>query len=540
MHYRACLWMILSVLLWSFEAEAAKPASDEFTVPLQASAAALRLSPSAPGRLRPVKDDLTGEPALRAGNAQAAIAAAIGQHAAGCRMIRFESGFGWVATGTAQYPPSENPVALYRSRQEAHFKAFLDADARLAGCLSRLDQEVRRKITETLEQNDGIRLALVNLALTEIEKREQALRILARGYVSYSVEEDPKQRTVYVNLVAPPKTPSRMTRPAPGAVEAITLQEGLRQIQAEIGAGLIPATGNRLIVVNATGELALVGYAVNLIGTHPEPGSQEKLRVDAEKIATSRAVEALMALASGDDSAWQRSLDEITRSEVQMLYAGYAEGEPSIARFMQIRDFALASLKNDSGLEALREGGLPKTASFKRFATENTVAVAVTYTPPVKKRVVKPAPPPPSRASAPAATVKPAAPPVGTLPPAPATPAANPPAPTSPAPSAPPSSAPTPLAPAPPASNTAPAPAAPPAPAPAASPAPAPAAPPAPAPAAPPAPAPAASPAAPVPASAVAPATPKAEPTPASPVPQTGPSTGNKGAVDGAKPVETR
>ena len=527
MHYRACLWMILSVLLWSFEAEAAKPASDEFTVPLQASAAALRLSPSAPGRLRPVKDDLTGEPALRAGNAQAAIAAAIGQHAAGCRMIRFESGFGWVATGTAQYPPSENPVALYRSRQEAHFKAFLDADARLAGCLSRLDQEVRRKITETLEQNDGIRLALVNLALTEIEKREQALRILARGYVSYSVEEDPKQRTVYVNLVTTPKTASRMTRPAPGAVEAITLQEGLRQIQAEIGAGLIPATGNRLIVVNATGELALVGYAVNLIGTHPEPGSQEKLRVDAEKIATSRAVEALMAVASGDDSAWQRGLDEITRSEVQMLYAGYAEGEPSIVRFMQIRDFALASLKNDSGLEALREGGLPKTATFKRFATENTIAVAVTYTPPVKKRIVKPAPPPPSRA--PAGTVKPAAPPAGTLPPAPATPAANPPAPTSPAPTAPPSSAPTPLAPAPPTSNTAPAPAALPAPAaPAAAPAPAPAAPTAPA-----------APAAPA-ANEVVPATPKAEPTPVSPVPQTEPPTSNKGAVDGVKPVETR
>ena len=79
-----------------------------------------------------------------------------------------------------------------------------------------------------------------------------------------------------------------------------------------------------------------------------------------------------------------------------MLYAGYAEGEPSIVRFMQIRDFALASLKNDSGLEALREGGLPKTATFKRFATENTIAVAVTYTPPVKKRIVKPAPPPPT------------------------------------------------------------------------------------------------------------------------------------------------
>ncbi|MEZ5574323.1 MAG: hypothetical protein R3F44_01255 [Candidatus Competibacteraceae bacterium] len=52
----------------------------------------------------------------------------------------------------------------------------------------------------------------------------------------------------------------------------------MRQLLAEIEARLIPPAGNRLIVVNATGELALVGYAVNLIGSHPEPPSGKTAR----------------------------------------------------------------------------------------------------------------------------------------------------------------------------------------------------------------------------------------------------------------------
>jgi len=90
-------------------------------------------------------------------------------------------GLGWVATGTASYRDSENPVALLRSRQDARLKAFTDAAVRLAGCLAELPPEARQRITEVLEQNDAIRLALINLAFTDADTREQALKILARG-----------------------------------------------------------------------------------------------------------------------------------------------------------------------------------------------------------------------------------------------------------------------------------------------------------------------------------------------------------------------
>lgn len=437
MHHRACSWIVLSVLIWTSAASAAKPPPDEFAVPLQAASTLPRSATRGPGQARTVQDNLTGKPALQARTAQAAIAAAVGQRAAGCRMVRFGAGFGWVATGSAQYPASDNPVALRRSRQEARFKAFTDASARLAGCVSDLSPQARQRVAESLEQNDAIRLALINLAFTDADKREQAIRILARGYVTHSVADDPNQRTVYVNLVTTSKTATRLTRPAPGAVETTALQEGLRQAQAEIEAGLIPPAGNRLIVVNATGETALVGYAINLIGAHPDPAAQAKLRSDAEKIATKRATDALMGLASSDDAAWQSGLDEASRNDILAFNGGYADSEPSVIRFAQIRDLVMTTLKDDAGMEALREGRLPSAAAVKRFSGEDAIAVSVVYAPPVKKQEPKPAPPPTARPSHPAGlspstTAKPATSPDSAPPPAPAATPAGEAAPSSP------------------------------------------------------------------------------------------------------------
>ena len=390
--------ILLGGLLWLAPVSAAKPDAEEFVVPLQAAATATTPPQRGAGRARAVKDATTGEIALRAKTARDAIAAAIGQRAAGCRLIGFgDAGFGWVATGVANYAATDNPVAVRRTRREARFKAFAEARTRLSGCLRALSPETRRRITENLEQNDAIRLALINLATNDRERWEQALKILARGFVAYAVEDDRAGHAIRVHLVATPKTAIRLTRPTASAMEAASLREGLKQIQAEVGGRLIPPAGNRLIVVNATGELALVGYAVNLIGVHPDPAAQDKLRTDAQKIATGRATEALMGLAAGDDAGWQGGLDETSRDEIEADASGYEDFEPSANRFGQIRDLLLNMVKNDRGLQALREGQLPSSATVKRFGDEDTVAVMVSYTPPVKKRE----PPPPIRPAAP-------------------------------------------------------------------------------------------------------------------------------------------
>jgi len=135
--FRSCL--LLGGLLWLAPVSAAKPDAEEFVVPLQAAATATTPPQRGASRARTVKDATTGEIALRAKTAQDAIAAAIGQRTAGCRLIGFGgAGFGWVATGVANYVATDNPVAVRRTRREARFKAFTEARTRLSGCLRAL------------------------------------------------------------------------------------------------------------------------------------------------------------------------------------------------------------------------------------------------------------------------------------------------------------------------------------------------------------------------------------------------------------------
>ena len=450
-----CSCILFSSLLWLSPASAARSDAEEFAAPLQAAPTASTAPQRSVSRARMVKNAATGEMAFHAKTAQGAIAAAISQRAAGCQLISFGgTGLGWVATGVANYAATDNPVATRRSQREARFKAFTEARTRLSGCLQMLSPEARRRITETLEQNDAIRLALINLAANDQERWEQALKILARGFVAYAVEDDQTGRTIHVHLVTTPKTATRLTRPTASVMEATSLREGLKQTQAEVESGLIPPVGNRLIVVNATGELALVGYAVNLIGAHPDPAAQDKLRTDAEKIATSRATEAIMGLASGDDTGWQGSLDEASRDEIRTDAGGYIETEPSANRFGQIRDLILSGVKNDSGLQALREGRLPSSAMVKRFGNEDTAVVMVSYTPSVKKREptlpIRPVAPSPAPAPVSLSPPPPAEPTPTLAPAAPANPPPTEPAPTPTAPANPPPAepAPTPTAPA--------------------------------------------------------------------------------------------
>ena len=412
---RSCI--LLGGLFWLSPAPAVKPDAGEFAVPLQAATTATTAAPRrGASRARAFKDAATGETAFHANTAQDAIATAVGQRAAGCRLIRFDGdGFGWVATGVSSYAATDNPVAARRLRLEARFKAWVDARSRLNGCLRALSPEARRQVTENLEQNDSIRLALINLAANDQERWEQALKIMTRGFVAYRVEDDSAGRAVRVHLVATPMTATRLTRPTANAMEATSVREGLKQTQAEVGGRIIPPVDNRLIVVNSTGELALVGYAINLIGSHPDPEAQDKLRADAGKIATSRATEALMGLAAGDDAGWQGRLEEASRNDLRANASGYEDTEPSGRRFRQIHDLIMTTVKDDSGLKALREGRMPSSATVKRFGGEDAVAVMVSYVPPVKKR--EPAPPARPTPPTPAPTTEPAAPPSAPVPP---------------------------------------------------------------------------------------------------------------------------
>ncbi|MDS4070104.1 MAG: hypothetical protein RKO24_10855, partial [Candidatus Competibacter sp.] len=126
-------------------------------------------------------------------------------------------------------------------------------------------------------------------------------------------------------------------------------------------------------------------------------------------IATTRATEALVGLATGDDAAWKGGLDETSQGEIQVTASGYDGNEPSARRFGQIHDLIATTVKDDAGLQALREGRLPSAATIKRFSGENAVSVAVIYTPVIKKRETRSASLP--AAAAPSVEARPVSPP---------------------------------------------------------------------------------------------------------------------------------
>ncbi|MFO1424707.1 MAG: hypothetical protein U1F70_13860 [Candidatus Competibacteraceae bacterium] len=411
--FHAC-WL-LGGLSWLAPppASAAKPETEEFVAPLQ-TVTAPSLSRRGLDRARVIKDAMTGETALHAKTAQDAIAAAVGQHVAGCWPIRFGgAGFGWVATGTADPATTSLPDAAQRTQAEARFKAFVDARSRLKECLRALSPEAQRRVTEKLEKNDAIRLALTHLATNDQEHYERALNILARGFVAYAFEDDPASHASRVHLVTTPKTATRLTRPTANAMEAVSLREGLRQTQAEVENGLIPPIGNRLIVVKATGELALVGYAIHPTGGSSGPTAQDPARA-VEQATSDHATRALLGLATGDDAGWQRELDEAGREQIRAAASGYDDTESSARRFGQIRDLVLSAVQDDSGLRALREGQLPSAAIVKRFGNQDTAIVMVIYAPSIRKPgMAPPAPliPPTAPTTESAEPTAPAAPP---------------------------------------------------------------------------------------------------------------------------------
>lgn len=103
-----------------------------------------------------------------------------------------------------------------------------------------------------------------------------------------------------------------------------------------------------------------------------------------------------MGLATGNDATWIAGLDEVSQAEIRDAASGYDDSEPSVRRFAQIRELAMSGIKDAAGLQALREGRLPPEATVKQFVGEDSVAIAVVYTPSVKKPESVPATQPPA------------------------------------------------------------------------------------------------------------------------------------------------
>lgn len=380
--------------LWLLAApvQAAPPSADDFLPPVQASTPEQQQQLSqVQGSVQEVKDPATGQTAAEGKTAQDAINFVVNKRSAGAEMVKFGSGIGWVATGTGTYEVMENPTATRIAKRNAYVRAFLEAKANLAKSLGSLSSEGRTQLVEQMEQVTDTKADLGNFASTQQEKLEQAVQMLLKGFVTYAVEDDAAKKTVYVSIVTTPKTRGQFNRPSPNGLEADSIRDGLGQVLLEIQTGLVPPVGGKIIQVPTTGEMAFVGFGSDVIRSSDNATLQQKMRLNAAKVADMRATDALVGLLIGDDTGWKSKLDESTQQAVKDFETSDTGKDASRQRFEKTRQSFLNEQVTPEQFQSLRSGVLPPGVTRKTFTSKDDAeiyAVAV-YIPSVSRQAAQ-------------------------------------------------------------------------------------------------------------------------------------------------------
>lgn len=291
----------------------------------------------------------------------------------GAKMVKFPSGLGFVATGAGTYRTMENPTATRIAKRQAYVVAFTQAKKNLAEILGGLTTEGQEEIRQALSNVNLPQDEMTNISTQSAESLRQSVAMMLRGFVVYEVRDDASQNTVYVTIVTTPRTRGRLARPAPQAVEADDLREGLNQVIAEVRSGLAPPVGGRIITMRKTGETAFVGFGSVVVRSSKNSAVQAKLNLESQKIASMRAKDALCGLIIGDKATWMGSVSESMHDEVQE-YETLQKDDPlakdnpgGVRKLEQARQTFVAKMESTDVYRSARRGVLPPGVNTKTW-----------------------------------------------------------------------------------------------------------------------------------------------------------------------------
>lgn len=298
----------------------------------------------------------------------------------GCKMVKFGSGIGFVASGISTYRNMQNPVATRISKRKAYVVAFTAAKKNLAEHLSGLTTEGQTTIHEALVNTTLSDDDMSNISQKTVESYKQSVDMMLRGFVVYEVNDDIENSMVSVSIVTTPKTRGRLARPAPNAIEVETLREGIAQVLQEVKTGIVPPVGGRIILVRSTGETAFVGFGSGVVRASKNKAAQAKLKITSQKIARARATDALCGIILGDRTSWQSSLisetEEASKEFEEINKA--AEDDPlsketvtETKKLDKAYDTFVSTLRTDEVFKSARSGVLPPGITPKTWFDED-------------------------------------------------------------------------------------------------------------------------------------------------------------------------
>lgn len=384
-------WLFVAMMLaFANWAQAAPLSADDFLPPVAAQTPEAEKAAATVQQPDAVKQEqgIGGEQAISAATAQDAVNAAAARIdvGGGCEQIRFPSGFGWVASGTAAYNVLPNPVATLTAQRQAYQVAYMGAKKNLAQALNGLSTRGREELNNQFKILLNDTATLTNMNENFAESTTEQVQGILRGYVVYNVKDEQADGhgTVTVTIVTTPKTMGKGQRVADNGVTADSVKAGLTGVLTELSTGLMPPVGGKTISVPETGELAFVGFGSAVVPTNPNPGVQAKLVLNAQKVAQMRARSALCGIILGDDVSATSSLDTATQNISKQFEEASkddptATGDPAaIQKLDEQRNSFVNTQLTSEQVTSLRSGTLPPGVSVKTFMNpEKTLAEAV-------------------------------------------------------------------------------------------------------------------------------------------------------------------
>lgn len=382
--------IFMACFLCQQSANAASLSADDFLPPVQATSPEAEKAAVTVQQPEAVKEEsgIDGKSAVAAATAQDAVNAAVERiaQAGGCEQIKFPSGFGWVATGTAVYGVVPNPVANLTAQRQAYQIAYMNAKKNLAEALHGLSTKGQDELNSQFKTIISDTDTLSNMSEGFSESITEQVQGILRGYVVYNVKDEQAgdHGTVSVTIVATPKTMGKGQRVDASGATADSVQAGLNAVLTELSTGLMPPVGGKTISVPQTGELAFIGFGSAVVPTNPNAATQAKLVLNAQKMAQLRARSALAGIILGDNVSATSSLDSATQT-ISNQFAEAAKNDPTtggneqeIKKLDEQRNSFVSTQLSKEQITSLRSGVLPPGVTVKTFLNpEKTIAEAV-------------------------------------------------------------------------------------------------------------------------------------------------------------------
>ena len=284
--------------------------------------------------------------------------------------IKAGSGIGYVSIGKATYKSYKNRNATLISQRGAYMDALMKAKAELAKYLYGMTVSAQEELNNSLATVDTDEETKAVMKNYRIESIKENVEAMLRGYVVFSVEEEPSTRTVTVTIATTPRTRAAGLSLSSVAIASTDFRSALNKLYAELSTGTLPPEGARVFVIpDAQGQKQFfcVGFGSAIVRRHQNASIAPQLAEQAKRASSMRAARNLVALLHGDKIVWESGHTDITKEQFQD--AGVKEllkksGDDSLAKVMGVtsqeeQDSFMNVLKTTDAYKSSTEGKLP-------------------------------------------------------------------------------------------------------------------------------------------------------------------------------------